>query len=122
MTRADVVDSSSSRAGHDVFLEHRGELFGLAYRMLGSVSDAEDIVSEAYLRWQAARPASGRVDDARSYLFSIVARLSIDQLRSAHRTRVDYIGTWLPEPLVTDWSEDPAVHAEQADTLSIGLL
>jgi RNA polymerase sigma-70 factor (ECF subfamily) len=103
-------------------LAHRDALFGLAYRMLGSVCDAEDVVSETYLRWTAARPASGQVDDAKSYLFSITARLSIDQLRSARRTRVDYIGTWLPEPLISSGTEDPATQVAIKDTLSLGLM
>lgn len=106
----------------DVFLEHRGALFGLAYRMLGSVCDAEDVVSDAYLRWQRAQTEGTTIDDPKAYLFTITARLSIDQLRSARRTRVDYIGTWLPEPLVTDWSSDPAIRAELTDTLSLGLM
>jgi RNA polymerase sigma-70 factor, ECF subfamily len=114
VTPADVVD--------DVYLAHRPAMFGLAYRMLGSISDAEDVVSEAYLRWQGASPQRGRVEDAKSYLFAITARLSIDQLRSARRTRVDYIGTWLPEPLVTDWAEDPAARVDAKDTLSLGLM
>ena len=106
----------------DAFVEHRGALFGLAYRMLGSVCDAEDVVSDAYLRWQGAQVDGATIDDPKAYLFTITARLSIDQLRSARRTRVDYIGTWLPEPLVTDWSSDPAIRAELTDTLSLGLM
>ena len=113
---------TSTDVAADVYLEHRGALFGLAYRMLGSVSDAEDVVSDAYLRWQGATADDASIDDPKSYLFTITARLSIDQLRSARRTRVDYIGTWLPEPLVTDWSSDPAIRAEVTDTLSLGLL
>lgn len=114
MTSIDVTD--------DVFLAHRGALFGLAYRMLGSVCDAEDVVSDTYLRWQGAQANGTAIDEPRSYLFAITARLAIDQLRSARCTRVDYIGTWLPEPLVTDWSDDPAIRAELTDTLSLGLL
>ena len=114
MTATGIVD--------DAFLAQRDALFGLAYRMLGCVNDAEDIVSETYLRWQSSDPAGGRVDNAKSYLFAITARLCIDQLRSARCTRVDYIGTWLPEPLVTDWAEDPATQVATKDTLSLGLL
>ena len=114
MTSADVAE--------DLFLAHRDALFGLAYRMLGSIADAEDIVSDAYLRWQGARTGDTSIEDPKSYLFAITARLSIDQLRSARCTRVDYIGTWLPEPLVTDWTHDPAIRAELTDTLSLGLL
>jgi len=113
---------TSADVAADVYLEHRGALFGLAYRMLGSVSDAEDVVSDAYLRWQGATADGASIDDPKSYLFTITARLSIDQLRSARRTRVDYIGTWLPEPLVTDWSGDPAIRVDVTDTLSLGLL
>jgi RNA polymerase sigma-70 factor (ECF subfamily) len=99
VTSTDVVD--------DVFLEHRGALFGLAYRMLGSVCDAEDVVSDAYLRWQNARQGDDEVDNPKSYLFAIVARLSIDTLRSARRT---------------DWAGDPAVRADAKDSLSLGLM
>jgi RNA polymerase sigma-70 factor (ECF subfamily) len=109
------------QATDDVFLAHRGALFGLAYRMLGSVADAEDIVSDTYLRWQRPDRDRDDVDDPRAYLFSVTARLSIDTLRSARRKRVDYVGTWLPEPLVTDW-ETPADVVEMRDTLSLGLL
>ncbi|MDQ1704524.1 MAG: hypothetical protein QOF18_890 [Frankiaceae bacterium] len=109
------------QAADDVFLAHRGALFGLAYRMLGSIADAEDIVSDTYLRWQRTDHDHGEINDPRAYLFSITARLSIDTLRSARRTRVDYVGTWLPEPLVTDW-ESPADVVETRDTLSLGLL
>jgi RNA polymerase sigma-70 factor (ECF subfamily) len=108
-------------AGDDVFLTHRAALFGLAYRMLGSVSDAEDVVSEVYLRWVRVDPT--QVDNPRSFLFAITARLSIDTLRSARRTRVDYVGTWLPEPLVTTWAaDDPATQVEAKDMLSLGLM
>lgn len=114
----------------DLFLAHRDALFGLAYRMLGSVTDAEDVVSEAYLRWcrvtragaDGAQAADARINDARAYLFAVTARLSIDQLRSARRTRVTYVGTWLPEPLVTDWTVDPVLHVATKDTLSLGLM
>jgi RNA polymerase sigma-70 factor (ECF subfamily) len=108
-------------AADDVFLEHRGAVFGLAYRMLGSVADAEDIVSETYLRWQRADHGRSEVTEPRAFLFTVASRLSIDVLRSARRQRVDYVGTWLPEPLVSDW-EDPADTVVTRDTLSLGLL
>lgn len=103
----------------DVYLAHRDALFGLAYRMLGSVADAEDVVADAYLRWR--RADRDDVDNPRSFLFAITARLSLDLLKSAQRSRVDYVGSWLPEPLVTSY-DDPAVAAETVDTISLAFL
>jgi RNA polymerase sigma-70 factor (ECF subfamily) len=109
----------SVQASDDVYLAHRDALFGLAYRMLGSAADAEDVVAETYLRWR--RIDHDMVADDRAYLFSIAARLSLDLLKSAQRSRVDYVGTWLPEPLVTSY-DDPAVRAETKDTISLAFL
>jgi len=101
-----------------VFDEHRPYLFGIAYRMLGSVMDAEDVVQDAYLRWeQADRPA---IANPRAYLSTIVTRLSIDALRAAQRRRETYIGEWLPEPLVT--ADGPDATAERAESLSTAFL
>ena len=102
----------------DAFVEHRGLLFAVAYRMLGTVSEAEDIVSDAYLRWQAVDMDS--VENPRSYLASIVTRLCIDHLRSARVRREQYVGPWLPEPLLV--TDDVAEHAEMADSLSTAFL
>jgi RNA polymerase sigma-70 factor (ECF subfamily) len=89
--------------------------------MLGSVADAEDVVAEAYLRWR--REDRADVDNARAYLFAITSRLSLDLLKSAQRTRVSYVGSWLPEPLVTSYDDDgPAAQAERADTISLAFL
>lgn len=107
------------QAGADVYLAHRGELFGLAYRMLGSIADAEDVVADTYLRWQRADRSD--VADPKAYLFSIAARLSLDILKSAHHNRVSYVGTWLPEPLITSY-DDPATTAETTDTISLAFL
>lgn len=96
------------------FDELRPQLFALAYRMMGTRADAEDIVQDAYLRWQTVDPAEVR--SPKSYLYSIVARLSLDALKSARHKRETYIGPWLPEPLVT---RDPV---ELADSLSIAFL
>lgn len=96
------------------FEDLRPQLFALAYRMMGTRADAEDIVQDAYLRWQTVDPAEVR--SARSYLYSIVARLSLDELKSARRKRETYVGPWLPEPIVT---RDPV---ELADSLSIAFL
>jgi RNA polymerase sigma-70 factor (ECF subfamily) len=103
----------------DVYLASRDALFGLAYRMLGSVSDAEDVVSETYLRWR--RVDRTEIDNPRSYLFTVASRLSLDLLKSAQRARVDYVGSWLPEPLVTSY-DDPAAGAERGDTVSLAFL
>jgi RNA polymerase sigma-70 factor (ECF subfamily) len=98
-------------------------LFSIAYRMLGTVSDAEDIVQEAYLRYQRALGEGTRVDSPRAYLSAVTTRLAIDHLRSARVRRESYVGQWLPEPLLTDdGAEDPAAHAEQADSLSMAFL
>jgi RNA polymerase sigma-70 factor, ECF subfamily len=97
-------------------------LFSIAYRMLGSASDAEDVVQEAFVRYQRALADGTRVDSNRAYLSAVVTRLAIDQLRSARVRRETYIGEWLPEPLLTDDDDDPAAHAEQADSLSMAFL
>jgi RNA polymerase sigma-70 factor (ECF subfamily) len=104
--------------GVDAFEEHRRHLFGVAYRMLGSVSEAEDVVQDTWLRWRSA-PADD-VRSAKGYLTTVATRLAIDRLRSAQRRREEYVGPWLPEPLVTD--DDPAATAELADSLSMAFL
>jgi RNA polymerase sigma-70 factor (ECF subfamily) len=102
----------------DLFAQHRPILFGIAYRMLGSVMDAEDVVQEAYLRWE--RADRDAVESPRAFLSTIVTRLSIDALREAKRRREVYVGEWLPEPLVT--TRDPRESAELADSLSTAFL
>lgn len=98
-------------------------LFSIAYRMLGSVSDAEDIVQEGFARYLQARADGSVVESPKAYLSAVVTRLAIDHLRSARVRRETYIGQWLPEPLLTDTdSEDPARHAERADSVSMALL
>ena len=96
--------------------ELRPYLFGIAYRMLGSVADAEDVVQETFLRYQEAE---AEVGSPKAYLATITTRLAIDQLRSARSRREVYPGEWLPEPLVGD---DTAGHAETADSLSLAFL
>lgn len=100
------------------FEQHRARLFGIAYRMLGSVADAEDVVQEAFVRWQQADTAE--IQSPRAYLSTVVTRLCLDQLRSARVQREQYIGPWLPEPLVT--ADTPAQQAELADALSTAFL
>src|SRR4051794_38036032 len=96
-------------ADAEEFVALRPTLFGVAYRMLGSVADAEDVVQEAYLRWQ--RRDVSEVRSARQFLTTVVVRLSLDELRSARARRETYVGPWLPEPLLVDDS-DPAASAE----------
>jgi RNA polymerase sigma-70 factor (TIGR02957 family) len=103
----------------DVFSEHRRLLFGVAYRMLGSVADAEDIVQDAWLRWSEV-DADGKVENPRAYLIRTVTNLSLNRLRSAQVRRESYVGPWLPEPLLT--SPDVAEEAEMAETLSMAML
>lgn len=103
-----------------IFLEYRPLLLGVAYRMLGSASEAEDVVQEAYLRW-AAIP-DGTAENPRAYLTTAVVRLCLDQLRSARARRENYVGEWLPEPVTSDPLEDGAAAAELADSLSLAFL
>jgi RNA polymerase sigma-70 factor (TIGR02957 family) len=100
----------------------RAPAFAIAYRMLGSVAEAEDVVQEALLRVHRAREAGERIESPRAYVATVTTRLSIDALRSARARRETYVGEWLPEPLVTDRADDPAAHAEMADSLSLAFL
>jgi RNA polymerase sigma-70 factor, ECF subfamily len=101
------------------FEELRPLLFSIAYRMLGSVGEAEDAVQETWLRYAASptRPTS-----ARAFLSAVVTRISIDVLRSARRRREEYVGPWFPEPLLADPYEDPERSAELADSVSMAAL
>ena len=109
-------------SGVPILEELRPRAFAVAYRMLGSVSDAEDIVQEALLRLHHALEQGERIESPRAYLSTVVTRLCIDQLRSARVRRESYVGEWLPEPLVDDGRSDPADHAEMADSLSLAFL
>ena len=84
----------------DEFTALRPSAFAIAYRMLGSVSEAEDVVQEGFLRLHRAREAGERIESPRAYLSTVVSRLSLDHLRSAAVRRESYVGEWLPEPLV----------------------
>jgi RNA polymerase sigma-70 factor (ECF subfamily) len=107
----------------EAYVDLRPLLFSIAYRMLGSVSEAEDVVQEAFVRYQRALADGGAVDSPKAYLSAVVTRLAIDNLKSARVRRETYVGEWLPEPLVTDeGSGDPAEHAELADSLSMSFL
>jgi RNA polymerase sigma-70 factor (ECF subfamily) len=104
--------------GSSDFERHRQVLFAAAYRMLGTRADAEDVLQEAWLRWD--RVDRGEVDEPRAYLFRLVTRLALDQLRRVKARRETYVGPWLPEPLLT--SPGVAENAELAESLSMGLL
>lgn len=106
----------------DQYEELRPLMFSIAYRMVGSVSEAEDIVQEAFLRFHRATAGGTEVDSPKAYLSTITTRLGIDHLRSARVRRETYVGTWLPEPLLTEPEADAAEHAEAADTLSLAFL
>lgn len=112
-----AADSINSLAA---FNQHRRLLFGIAYRMLGSVTDAEDMVQEIFLRWQ--QTPQTRVQSAKNYLATTITRLCIDHLRSASVRREQYVGPWLPEPLLTQQCSDPAEQVELADSLSMAFL
>src|SRR5688572_30035828 len=105
-----------------VFAEERPKLFGVAYRMLGSVTDAEDVIQETFLRWQEVVNAGTRVESPSAYLTTMVSRRCLDELRSARRRREEYVGAWLPEPLLEDDRLDPAATTELSDTLSTAFL
>ncbi|MEM8744071.1 MAG: RNA polymerase sigma factor SigJ [Pseudomonadota bacterium] len=102
------------------FDKARPRLWGLAYRMLGSAADADDAVQDTWLRWQTAAHAEIRSPEA--WLTSVCSRLCIDMLRAAHRSRVDYVGPWLPEPLLGETAADPQDAAELASSLSMAFL
>ena len=100
----------------------RRSAFAIAYRMLGRVSEAEDVVQEGFLRLHRSREGGERIESPRAYLSTVVSRLALDQLRSARLQREVYVGEWLPEPLVAGADDDPARKAEMADSLSLAFL
>jgi len=102
--------------------ELRPVAFGIAYRMLGSVSEAEDLVQEALLRVHQALDAGEQIASPRAFVATITTRLAINELRSARARRESYVGEWLPEPIITAGVDDPARHAETADSLSLAML
>jgi RNA polymerase sigma-70 factor (TIGR02957 family) len=104
------------------FDELRRSAFAIAYRMLGSVSEAEDVVQEGFLRLHRARACGAGIASPRAYLSTVVSRLALDHLRSARVRRETYVGEWLPEPLVASADDDPARKAEIADSLSLAFL
>jgi RNA polymerase sigma-70 factor (ECF subfamily) len=117
----------------EAYEDLRPLMFSIAYRMLGSVADAEDIVQETFLRYHRVVADGSVVESPKAFLSSVTTRLSIDQLRSARSRREAYVGPWLPEPVLTDpaapgpvasgaVAPDPAAHAEDSDSLSMAFL
>ncbi len=105
----------------DPFVAHRGLLFTVAYEMLGAATDAEDVVQETWLRWDAiGEQARAEVRDPRAFLVRMVTRKALDRLRADARRREDYVGEWLPEPLLT--APDVAEDVELADSVSFAML
>jgi RNA polymerase sigma-70 factor (ECF subfamily) len=102
--------------------ELRPIAFAIAYRMLGSVSEAEDVVQEALLRIHQALEEGARIASPHAFVATVTTRLAINELRSARARRERYVGDWLPEPIITDSKDDPARHAETADSLSLAML
>ena len=96
--------------------------FAIAYQMLGSVTEAEDVVQEALLQVHQALEAGEQIASPRAFVATVTTRLAINELRSARVRRERYVGEWLPEPIITDGRDDPARHAETADSLSLAML
>jgi RNA polymerase sigma-70 factor, ECF subfamily len=112
------VNATSDRLSE--FERHRPRLFGIAYRMLGSRADAEDVLQDAYLRWH--RGASDELRSPEAWLVTTVTRLCIDRLRSLRAEREHYVGPWLPDPLIGDAAPAADAHAELSSSLSIAFL
>ena len=115
------INGMNGETGEEVYGALRPLLFSIAYRMVGSVSEAEDIVQEAFLRYHDAG-RDGDIESPKAWLAAVTTRLSINHLKSARVRRESYVGPWVPEPLVTDMEPDPAEHAETADSLSLAFL
>jgi len=106
----------------EVYEDLRPLLFSIAYRIVSSVGEAEDIVQEAFLRFHRAQAEGPNIESPRAWLSTVTTRLAINQVRSARARRETYVGTWLPEPLLTDPDSDVSLHAETADSLSMAFL
>src|SRR5258708_35213476 len=126
MRNHDALGSRKKDEGADVatvlatFDQYRSLLFSIAYRMLGSVADAEDMLQETFIRWQQA--GDDDIRSPRAFLVTIVSRLCINQLQSARVQREEYVGQWLPEPIVTDLGSDPLEMIKLGESLSMAFL
>jgi RNA polymerase sigma-70 factor (ECF subfamily) len=116
------IQGAQERRVSELYEQLRPLMFSIAYRMVGSASEAEDIIQEAFLRFHRESEKGKIIDSPRAYLSAITTRLSIDHLRSARVRRESYVGTWLPEPVLTNAESDAAEHAEAADSLSMAFL
>ncbi len=112
------MDAGEYDGGLSAFFQARPRLFGIAYRMLGSVAEAEDIVQDVWMRWQSINRST--VENPPAFLATTTTRLCINLAQSAHSRRESYIGTWLPEPV--DTSADPAIGAERGEALKLAVL
>jgi len=110
----------ASQSRLDVFHQHQGLLFSIAYRMLGSAADAEDMLQETFIRWQQTSEAE--IQSPRAYLVTIISRLCINHLQSARVQREEYVGQWLPEPLLTGSASDPSATSRIDESLSMAFL
>jgi RNA polymerase sigma-70 factor (TIGR02957 family) len=118
MPQAPSLDASSLESATAIFLDSRSKLFGIAYRMLGAVAEAEDVVQETWLRWQNADRRA--VLEPVAYLVSVTTRIAINISQSAHSRRETYIGPWLPEPV--DTRSDPTLGAERSEALELAVM
>jgi RNA polymerase sigma-70 factor, ECF subfamily len=115
-----MIDNTADLDAVRVYEHHRPRLWGIAYRMLGSVHDAEDVLQESYLRWHQADTAAVHTPEA--WLVRVTTRLAIDRLRRTTAEREHYVGDWLPEPVATDTHSVTERRAEQASDLSMAFL
>ena len=113
---------AAARDRERVLEQLRPVAFAIAYQMLGTVSEAEDVVQEALLRVHQALEAGEQIVAPPAFVATVTTRLAINELRSARARRVQYVGEWLPEPIITDSSDDPVQRAEMADSLSLAML
>ncbi len=116
-----MANESQTKPTASEFIELRPLLFSIAYRMLSSVADAEDVVQDAFLRYERVLSDGVGIASPKAYLSAVVTRLAIDQLRSARQRRETYSGQWLPEPILTN-DEEPDRVVERADSLSMAFL
>ncbi|HEY4567862.1 MAG TPA: sigma-70 family RNA polymerase sigma factor, partial [Kribbella sp.] len=108
--------------GLSAIMSERRQLINLAYRLLGSLADAEDVVQETYARWYAMTPAEQQaIDNPAAWLTKVASRICLDLLRSARSRRERYVGEWIPEPLPesTEWSTGPTAAADPADRVTL---
>src|SRR5215204_4311406 len=119
-SRIESMDSTAEQSKLEVFDRHRPRLFAIAYRMLGTSDDAEEIVQEAYIRWHQAE--TDAIESAEAWLVTATTRLSIDRLRKAYMQRETYIGPWLPEPLLDSGGASQQKDAELASSLSMAFM